>query len=277
MSAHDLKLEEIVNAETLRRKLNELADTADESYTSLPMRKVVLQTLKDALASGRANAEDMLMKDGGGTLCAKRLCYLMDTLIDILFEFATTRAYPTRNPSKAENMALVAVGGYGRGGLAQGSDIDLLFLLPYKQTPWGEQVVEYTLYMLWDMGLKVGHSTRNIDECIRLAREDMTIRTALLDARFLTGDKDLFRTLEIRFEEEIVKGTEPEFIQAKLAERDARHRKAGETRYPGRTERQGRQGRTARPAHPVLDHQIFLPREDQGKSWSSLGFCRERN
>ncbi|SBW15157.1 PII uridylyl-transferase [Brucella sp. 10RB9215] len=231
MSAHDLKLEEIVNAETLRRKLNELADTADESYTSLPMRKVVLQTLKDALASGRANAEDMLMKDGGGTLCAKRLCYLMDTLIDILFEFATTRAYPTRNPSKAENMALVAVGGYGRGGLAQGSDIDLLFLLPYKQTPWGEQVVEYTLYMLWDMGLKVGHSTRNIDECIRLAREDMTIRTALLDARFLTGDKDLFRTLEIRFEEEIVKGTEPEFIQAKLAERDARHRKAGETRY----------------------------------------------
>ena len=195
------------------------------------MRKVVLQALKDALVRGRANAEGMLMKDGGGTLCAKRLSFLMDTLIEALFEFATTKAYPMVNPSKAENMAIVAVGGYGRGGLAPGSDIDLLFLLPYKQTPWGEQVVEYMLYMLWDMGLKVGHSTRNIDECIRLSREDMTIRTALLDARFLTGNRELFKTLVTRFDEEIVKDTGPEFIQAKLAERDQRHRKAGETRY----------------------------------------------
>ncbi|URQ74597.1 MAG: [protein-PII] uridylyltransferase [Candidatus Ochrobactrum gambitense] len=231
MSAHDLKLEEIVNPETLRRKLNELADSTDESYTSLPVRKVVLHALKDALVRGRANAEGLLMKDGGGTLCARRLSYLMDTLIEVLFEFATTKVYPMVNPSKAENMAIVAVGGYGRNGLAPGSDIDLLFLLPYKQTPWGEQVVEYMLYMLWDMGLKVGHSTRNIDECIRLSREDMTIRTAILDARFLTGNKDLFTALVTRFDEEIVKDTGPEFIQAKLAERDERHRKAGETRY----------------------------------------------
>lgn len=135
MSAHDLKLEEIVNPETLRRKLNELADSTDENYTSPTVRKVVLQALKDALVRGRANAEGMLMKDGGGTLCAKRLSFLMDTLIEALFEFATTKAYPMINPSKAENMAIVAVGGYGRGGLAPGSDIDLLFLLPYKQTP----------------------------------------------------------------------------------------------------------------------------------------------
>ncbi len=64
-------------------------------------------------------------------------------------------------------MAIVAVGGYGRGTLAPGSDIDLLFVLPYKQTAWGEAVVEFMLYMLWDMGFKVGHATRNIDECIR--------------------------------------------------------------------------------------------------------------
>src|SRR5690606_32430890 len=159
--------------EVLRRKLHELADATDESYTSAPARKVVLQALKDALVRGRANAETMLMKDGGGTLCARRLSYLMDSIIGALFDFATTRAYPMVNPSKAENMAIVAVGGYGRRGLAPGSDIDLLFLLPYKQTPWGEQVVEYMLYMLWDMGLKVGHSTRSINECIFLSQEDM--------------------------------------------------------------------------------------------------------
>jgi len=231
MSAQDLKLEEIVNPETLRRKLNELADSTDESYTSTPVRKVVLHALKDALIRGRTNAESLLMKDGGGTLCARRLSYLMDTLISVLFEFASTKAYPMQNPSKAENMAVVAVGGYGRGGLAPGSDIDLLFLLPYKQTPWGEQVAEYMLYMLWDMGLKVGHSTRNIDECIRLSREDMTIRTAILDARFIIGNRDLFNALITRFDEDVVKDTGPEFIQAKLTERDNRHRKAGETRY----------------------------------------------
>ncbi len=128
-------------------------------------------------------------------------------------------------------MAVVAVGGYGRGTLAPGSDIDLLFLLPYKQTPWGEQIVEYMLYVLWDMGLKVGHATRNIDECIRLSRTDVTIRTAVLEARFIWGAEALFDDLIRRFDEEVVKDTGLEYIQAKLAERDVRHRKAGELRY----------------------------------------------
>jgi hypothetical protein len=128
-------------------------------------------------------------------------------------------------------MTVTAVGGYGRGTLAPGSDIDLLFVLPYKNTPWTEQVVEWILYILWDMGLKVGHATRNVDECIRLSRSDMTIRTAILEARFLCGERALFDDLGGRFESEVVDGTGPEFIAAKLAERDERHRKAGETRY----------------------------------------------
>ena len=88
-------------------------------------------------------------------------------------------------------MAVVAQGGYGRGLLAPGSDIDLLFLLPYKQTAWGESVAEYMLYLLWDLGFKVGHATRNIDQCVRLSHSDMTIRTALLDARLILGDEAL--------------------------------------------------------------------------------------
>ena len=128
-------------------------------------------------------------------------------------------------------MAIVATGGYGRGLLAPGSDIDLLFLLPYKQTAWGESVAEAILYCLWDMGLKVGHATRSVDECIRQAKADMTIRTALLEARFLLGDRKLFDELVTRFDKEVVQGTGAEFVAAKLAEREERHRRAGQSRY----------------------------------------------
>ena len=125
----------------------------------------------------------------------------------MIFDFAIHHVYRVKNPSAAERMSIVAVGGYGRGTLAPGSDVDLLFLLPYKQTPWGEQIVEYILYMLWDLGLKVGHATRNIDECLRLARTDMTIRTALLEGRFLWGDQGVYEELRQRFWAEIVRGS----------------------------------------------------------------------
>src|SRR5207253_11406665 len=139
--------------------------------------------------------------------------------------------YPAQNPSEAERMAIVATGGYGRGVLAAGSDIDLLFLLPYKQTAWGESVAETILYCLWDMGLKVGHATRSVNECIRQARADMTIRTSLLESRYLLGDHKLYDELVARFDKEVVQGTAAEFVAAKLAEREERHRRAGQSRY----------------------------------------------
>ena len=144
---------------------------------------------------------------------------------------AADHVYKTGKPTAAERMAIVAVGGYGRGTLAPGSDVDLLFLLPYKQTPWGESVVEFILYFLWDLGLKVGHATRSVAECIRLARSDMTIRTAVLEARYIWGDRKLYDELVARFDAEVVKGTAREFIAAKLAERDQRHRQQGASRY----------------------------------------------
>ncbi|MBN9023316.1 MAG: [protein-PII] uridylyltransferase, partial [Rhizobiales bacterium] len=175
--------------------------------------------------------EAQLRADGHGTACAKRLSDLQDAIIVALHDFAIESVYPSDNPTASERMAIVAVGGYGRGTLAPGSDVDLLFLLPYKQTPWGESVVEFILYILWDLGLKVGHATRNVTECIRLSRSDMTIRTAILEARYLWGDRSLFHDLVGRFDEEVVKGTGPEFIAAKLAERDTRHRQQGQSRY----------------------------------------------
>src|SRR5690606_7573721 len=154
-------------------------------------RNAVLALLKQQRQEGLRIAEEMLRQDGSGTACAQRLSHVMDEIVRALYDFTASRVYPADNPSTAERMAVVAVGGYGRGTLAPGSDIDLLFLLPYKQTPWSEQIAEYMLYMLWDMGLKVGHATRNIDECIRLSFADMTIRTALLESRFLCGDEAL--------------------------------------------------------------------------------------
>jgi [protein-PII] uridylyltransferase len=227
MAKTHLKLEELIDAEALRCDLSALA--AAESGPKL--RAKVLQLFKDRLEAGRASAEEMLKQDGGGTACAARLSHLMDEIIRALYEFAATHIYQAQNPSAAERMAIVAVGGYGRGTLAPGSDIDLLFLLPYRQTPWGEQLVEYILYMLWDIGLKVGHATRNINECVRLSRTDMTIRTAVLEARFLWGEKPLYADLIQRFDREVVRNSGAEFVQAKLAERDQRHAKVGESRY----------------------------------------------
>ena len=201
------------------------------SELSPKARAAVVARLKEVMAEGRAEAETLLRADGKGTLCAHRLSDLQDILIRVIHDFAVAYVYPVENRSTAERMTIVAVGGYGRGTLAPGSDVDLLFLLPYKQTPWGESVVEFILYVLWDLGLKVGHATRSVSECIRLARSDMIIRTAVLEARFLWGDRPLFDELVSRFDAEVVKGTGPEFIAAKLAERDQRHKAQGASRY----------------------------------------------
>src|SRR3982075_4726582 len=195
------------------------------------LRLAVSRRLKAALLEGRVAVERLLIKDRHGRRCAERLCFMQDEIIRVLFEFATRRLYPAQNPSEAEHMAVVATGGYGRGVLAAGSDIDLLFLLPYKQTAWGESVAEAILYCLWDMGLKVGHATRSVDECIRQAKADMTVRTAVLEARFLLGDRKLYDELVTRFGKQIAHGTAPQFVAAKLAEREERHRRAGQSRY----------------------------------------------
>jgi [protein-PII] uridylyltransferase len=194
-------------------------------------RTAVVQFLKAELAAARAAAQKLLLKDRHGRRCAERLCLVQDEIIRILYGAATQHLYRTQILSGAERMAVVATGGYGRGLMAPESDIDLLFILPYKQTAWGEQVAEAILYCLWDMGLKVGHATRSVDESIRQARGDMTIRTAILEMRFLTGDRPLYDELVDRFDKEVVQGTAAEFVTAKLAEREERHRRAGQSRY----------------------------------------------
>src|SRR4051794_29573078 len=194
-------------------------------------RTHLAQLLKAEFITARAIAQHVLLKDRHGRRCAERLCFIQDQIIGILFAAATRHLYRSPIPTGAERMAVVATGGYGRGLMGPQSDIDLLFILPYKQTAWGEQVAEAILYCLWDMGLKVGHATRSIDESIRQARGDMTIRTAILETRFLTGDQALYDELVTRFDAEVVQGTAAEFVTAKLAEREERHRRGGQSRY----------------------------------------------
>ncbi len=144
---------------------------------------------------------------------------------------AACRAYPNPNPSTSERVGLVALGGYGRGEMAPYSDIDLMFLTPQPRASWCEQVIEGTLYALWDLKLKVGQAIRTVPELISLTRSDMTARTAMLEARFVGGDAKLVDEAVARFRAEVVKGSEAEFVAAKLTERDDRHEKFGDSRY----------------------------------------------
>ncbi|HLI21824.1 MAG TPA: [protein-PII] uridylyltransferase, partial [Stellaceae bacterium] len=217
---------DILDRRALAAALDAIAESAAE-----PDRKRVAETLKAALSVGRAEVKKRFEDGARGTETVHALSFLTDQLIRVLYDFIATHVFPLANPTAGEKMALVAVGGYGRGELAPYSDIDLLFLTAYKRTPHTEQVVEYLLYTLWDIGLKVGQSTRSVEETIRHAEGDMTIRTAVLEARYIWGDQELFAELKRRFDRELVKKSPEQFIEAKLAERDQRHEKLGDSRY----------------------------------------------
>src|SRR5271154_6356955 len=198
---------------------------------STPDRAPIVALLREALNHGRAEVQARFDAGGSAGHCVTEQCFLVDQLIRVLFDFVAEHIFPLANPTQGEKLAVVAVGGYGRGEMAPYSDVDLLFLMPYKQTPHTEQVVEYLLYLMWDLRLKVGHATRSIDECLRYAKSDLTIRTALLEARYVWGDQALFAQLKSRFDNEIVRSTAAQFIEQKLAERDARHKRVGDSRY----------------------------------------------
>ncbi|ACI53333.1 UTP-GlnB uridylyltransferase, GlnD [Rhizobium leguminosarum bv. trifolii WSM2304] len=221
----ELDFSHILDVELLQKQCDAVAE-ANRNRPDV-LRSDLLAVLKKASTEGRQKARAALMADGGGLNCAYRISWLQDQIITVLYNFATAHIFPQQK----DKFAVTAVGGYGRDTLAPGSDIDLLFLFPPRPTEETHKAVEFMLYVLWDMGFKVGHATRTVEECIALSKSDMTIRTAILEMRYICGLQRLETELETRFDKEIVTGTGPEFIAAKLAERDERHRKAGDTRY----------------------------------------------
>jgi [protein-PII] uridylyltransferase len=223
------RLEYVVDGLKLRSQLTTAA--LENIGAEAAQRKAALEVLKSALFRGRMIAKERLENGAGGIETARLISGVTDEVITALYDFTTVHVYRARNPSEGERLALMAVGGYGRGTLAPFSDIDLLFVRPYKQTAHAESVIEYMLYALWDLGFKVGHASRTVEECLKLSREDFTIRTSILEARRLTGDEGLAEDLIRRFQTEVMKGTGAEFVAAKLKERDERHARAGSSRY----------------------------------------------
>ena len=220
---------DIFDRERVRAALvGALHDTTSEKEVRAATVRILREARRDGLAVIAAAFRASPFKSRPTT---RAYSWLTDQIVGLVLHVATTHLHPRPNPTDAERLSLLAVGGYGRGEMAPQSDVDLLFLTPYKITPWSESVIESMLYMLWDLKLKVGHASRTVKDCIRLAREDYTIRTSLVENRHLAGDAPLARELGDRLWNDLFKSTASDFIEAKLTERTERHRKQGGQRY----------------------------------------------
>lgn len=196
------------------------------------LRSAVVQILLKARKEGMATIAAAFADDPFAARPTTRAyTWLTDCLVVTAKYVATQHMHPNPAATDEDRLSLLAVGGYGRGEMAPHSDVDLLFLTPKQITPWAERAIESMLYILWDLRLKVGHASRTVRDCLKLGREDFTIRTALMEHRHLTGDADLPKELAKRLTSELFKGTAAEFIEAKLEERDARHERQGGQRY----------------------------------------------
>ncbi len=221
--------EEIFNATDVKSQIDiDLANISDPSA----LRACAVKHLSAVYKSGFATIGDAFKANPRKTHDATTsYTYLTDCLVTEVLRVATKFIHPLANPTKSERISVLAVGGYGRAEMAPFSDIDLLFLIPLKRAPWAESVIETMLYIFWDLRLKIGHATRTTGECVRLGREDYTIRTSLLESRYLGGDADLAEQLQQKLWSELFKNTGAEFVEAKLDERSERHRKQGGQRY----------------------------------------------
>jgi [protein-PII] uridylyltransferase len=184
--------------------------------------------LRGALEYGRAEiAKRLANEPGNGRAAAQATAFLHDQLVRLSYDFVIERMIDW----SPEGLALVGLGGTGRGEMAPYSDLDLMFLTAKGASAEQERIAEAMLHLLWDLKLKVGHSVRSVPQLLALAKKDMTIRTAFLEARWLWGDEKLFDLSAAKFRKDIVSGTAAEYVAAKLAERDERHIKMGDSRY----------------------------------------------
>ena len=168
------------------------------------IRAAAVAVLIEVLRLGNQILRDVLEKaprDARSFVRAQT--WLTDIMVTAALNVAQRNLHPNPSPTEGQRLAVLAVGGYGRAEMAPQSDVDLLFVTPWKVTGWAESVIESTLYILWDLKLKIGHSSRTIDDCLRLGREDYTIRTALLEQRFLLGDPALAQDLKDRLAAEL--------------------------------------------------------------------------
>ncbi len=210
----------------------QIAEAVSNASSEKEIRAATVDTLTQARAAGMLQiASAFKAQPFASRPTTRAYSWLTDQVVITVLRVATEHLHPLPNPTESERLSLIAVGGCGRGEMAPYSDVDLLFLTPYKITPWAESVIESMLYMLWDLKLKVGHASRTVKDCLRLAKEDYTIRTSLVEYRYLAGDAALAKELGERLWSELFRTTASDFIEAKLEERATRHRKQGGQRY----------------------------------------------
>ena len=205
-----------------------LADRLAALHSGKSINAEAASILRDALEHGRAEIATRLGEEpGNGRAAAQATAFLHDQLVRLIYDVVGSRILP----EPPAGISIVGLGGTGRGEMAPFSDLDLMFLTAKAPTPEQERTAEAMLHLLWDLKLKVGHSVRSIPQLITLAKKDMSIRTAFLEARWMWGEDKPFDAAMVRFRKEIVAGTAAEFVAAKLTERDERHLKMGDTRY----------------------------------------------
>ena len=213
----------------LRSELERVCKLADDAETK---KIAIADYLKELLEDANAAIAERFTNDPTTIWeTLKAYTQLAEITVSSVIRTVSEQIHSAHIPTTSERMSVIFVGGSGRAEMAPFSDIDLLFLTPYKSSPWTESVIESVLHILWRLKLKVGYAVRTVDECLRLAREDVTIRTNLLEMRYLMGDKTLSEELENRLWEELFKSTGPEFVEAKLDERSERHKRQGGSRY----------------------------------------------
>lgn len=181
------------------------------------IQKEILK-LKKELALNELNLVKLFLKkrDGHAYLVAHSL--LVDQILNKLWQALEFK----------DEASLVACGGYGRQELFPFSDVDLLILIPKKVNHSLNQKIEQFITQAWDIGLRIGHSVRNIDETKREIKRDITIHTNLLESRYLDGDKTLYKHLKIIIHDSI---NPTQFYEAKLKEQDHRHLKYNQSAY----------------------------------------------
>ena len=192
------------------------------------LQTALLTAAKPLLAEGRQLIKERFLTDNDGGIYVGGYALIMDVIIQTLFDQVTKRM-TTENQSP--RLSLIATGGYGRAELAPQSDIDLLFLTSVQVDKSITAQIETMLYVLWDLGLTVGHAARSLRQQLKSAKEDITIRTAMLEGRHLAGDDALTQELFARFNQDIVTGSAEAFLNSKLEERDQRLERHGNQRY----------------------------------------------
>ncbi|MHC8507986.1 MAG: [protein-PII] uridylyltransferase [Rhodospirillales bacterium] len=193
-------------------------------------RAKAAEQLRGAFTNGAADIRRRFEQGGLGARAAGRAqAQLTDAVIRAACSYAAKEG--AKAEEAGDRLAVIGAGGYGRGLLSPHSDVDLMFLPGGALTPGVRGLIEFTLHALWDMGLKVGHAVRSMDDALAVAVADIPVRTSLLESRLIWGDAGLAQTFQDRFNEDIAARTGPAFTAAKLAERDARHARRGDARY----------------------------------------------